>query len=130
MFSNYAKKSLISCEFIPGVLDFIKACSKKIKTFIVSGSDQNELKEIFKQRNLSCYFSLILGSPQDKFENTKKVKNRFNSIDKGIFFGDAMLDYEAAKKFDMDFIYIYGKSDTDIRNDVKKGNAVENFKKY
>ena len=130
LFSNYAKKSLISCEFIPGVLDFIKVCSKKkIKTFIVSGSDQNELKEIFKQRNLSRYFSLILGSPQDKFENTKKVKNRFNSIDKGIFFGDAMLDYEAAKKFDMDFIYIYGKSDTDIRNDVKKGNAVENFKK-
>ena len=40
----------MKCDFVPGVIDFIDHLyTKKKNIFVVSGSDQQELREVFSQ---------------------------------------------------------------------------------
>ena len=55
---------------------------------------------------------------QDNIEPAKEIFNHNNKIiqsldqkEKGVFFGDSALDYQTAKDFNLDFIYIFGYSE-------------------
>ena len=72
-FTNIVSDGLIKCNYIPGVIEFIKKLYvKEKKLFIVSGSDEEELKGVFSKRMIFHYFEQIYGSPVDKIENTRK----------------------------------------------------------
>ena len=113
--NDYGKivfNELIKCDFVPGVIDFINHLFKNKKNiFVVSGSDQQELREVFRNRNISFYFEKIYGSPNHKVLNTGFVVNRFKNKEKGVFFGDSKLDYESSVKHNLDFFFIDGFSD-------------------
>jgi len=111
-FAEIVQKELIECNHIPGVLDFINAVKKQgLSLFVVSGSDGEELKEVFNKRKIDSLFSAIYGSPPTKTENMKKVKSRVGAQTKGIFFGDSRSDLEAAEKFGLDFVFVKGVSE-------------------
>ncbi len=111
-FAEIVQKGLIKCNHIPGVLDFINAVKKQgLSLFVVSGSDGEELKEVFNKRKIDSLFSAIYGSPPTKTENMKKVKSRVGAQTKGIFFGDSRSDLEAAEKFGLDFVFVKGVSE-------------------
>ena len=111
-FAEIVQKGLIKCNHIPGVLDFINDVKKKgLSLFVVSGSDGEELREVFNKRKIDSLFSAIYGSPPTKTENMKKVKSRVGAQTKGIFFGDSRSDLEAAEKFGLDFIFVKGVSE-------------------
>lgn len=114
------KFSLVSMEIlfkeaklIPGVRDFLKKLNKEKKYVIVcSGTDEIDLKEILASKNIDHYFSHIYGSPKTKKEILLKALTEYkNHKIQGIFFGDAYSDYEAAKKFQLDFIFVSYNSD-------------------
>ena len=111
-FAEIVQKGLIKCNHIPGVLDFINAVKKQgLSLFVVSGSDGEELREVFNKRKIDSLFSAIYGSPPTKTENMKKVKSRVGAQTKGIFFGDSRSDLEAAEKFGLDFVFVKGVSE-------------------
>ena len=111
-FAEIVQKELIECNHIPGVLDFINAVKKQgLSLFVVSGSDGEELREVFNKRKIDSLFSAIYGSPPTKTENMKKVKSQVGAQTKGIFFGDSRSDLEAAEKFGLDFIFVKGVSE-------------------
>jgi len=111
-FAEIVQKGLIKCNHIPGVLDFINDVKKKgLSLFVVSGSDGEELREVFNKRKIDSLFSAIYGSPPTKTENMKKVKSQVGAQTKGIFFGDSRSDLEAAEKFGLDFIFVKGVSE-------------------
>ena len=111
-FAEIVQKELIECNHIPGVLDFINAVKKQgLSLFVVSGSDGEELREVFNKRKIDSLFSAIYGSPPTKTENMKKVKSRVGAQTKGIFFGDSRSDMEAAEGFGLDFIFVSGASE-------------------
>ena len=97
-FASIVQILLLECDYVPGSLEFIKQQSASgLLLFVVSGSDEEELQEIFFSRGILKYFK-VYGSPTNKIENTAKVIQEIGSQKKGCFFGDSRSDYEAAKR--------------------------------
>tara|TARA_B110000858_G_scaffold30366_1_gene33144 strand:- start:1247 stop:1897 length:651 start_codon:yes stop_codon:yes gene_type:complete len=131
-YAVYCKRELLHAQLIPGILDLLKKLNlnPSNKCFVVSGSDQKELIEIFKKRYLNIFFSEILGSPKTKYENVQYLINNNKINNSTIFFGDAESDYQTAKNFKFSFVYVYGASDW--LNGMKickkdKTEIIENF---
>ena len=100
-------------KLLPGVKDFLRKLKKEKKyTIVCSGTDETDLKKILALKNIDHYFSAIYGSPKTKKEILLKVltENQNTKI-QGIFFGDAASDFEAAKKYAFDFIFVSYNSD-------------------
>jgi HAD superfamily hydrolase (TIGR01549 family) len=105
-FAHEVKKALAICEVAEG-LEQLRKKTGHAKWLIVSGGDQEELREVFAARELSSYFDGgIFGSPDDKnsiLENELKNKN---IIQPALFLGDSKYDYQAAQKAGVDFIFL------------------------
>ena len=126
-FSKIVEKRMLECDYIPGVLEFINNVKDLgLPIFVVSGSDEEELRGIFNKRCIDSLFSAIYGSPSSKIENMEKVKLKVGPLAKGIFFGDSIVDMEAAEGFGLDFIFVSGASDWSEGSSLaKKSNFYE-----
>ncbi len=104
-FPSTVKDGLIKCNYLDCVLRYILKLKKKEKSlFIVSGSDEEELIEIFKERKIFIYIDKVFGSPADKETNTQKVIDIVGSKRKSAHCGDSKSDYLTSRKFNMDFV--------------------------
>lgn len=125
-YGDIVYRNLLKCDFIPGVMVFIKNLYEKNKNiFIVSGSDQKELITVFRERGISKYFKKIYGSPNHKKINTGLVVNTFNKKEKGVFFGDSRLDFKSAVKYNLDFFFISGVSEWESGHVYVKKNFIK-----
>ena len=102
------KENYKLAKLTPGVISFIKLAKfNKLKLYVVSGSDQNELIKLFKKKKLEFYFDLILGSPFDKYNNIYKfILPNQKDYARGLFFGDSKYDFECSQHFNFDFVYV------------------------
>lgn len=99
----YSEKSLT-----PGSKELLIDLSRlDKKLFVVSGSDQNELNDVFLNNNLNVFFNYIYGSPKTKVECTEEIIRQYPNK-KIAFIGDAVADMKTAKTFNLDFIYMTG----------------------
>lgn len=105
-------------------VDFIKKNSRNFNFHIVSGSDQEELRYLCKELELSKYFLSISGSPTPKNELVKALllKNNYESF-KTCLIGDSINDYEAAIKNNIDF---FGYNNENLKG--LQGTYINNFK--
>ncbi len=111
-FASIVREELIKAPMIEGVEAFLQAClQQKIPCFVNSGGDQQELREVFSERGLAHYFSMILGSPDSKKDNLSKLISEDQLPSPSLFWGDAYSDYLAATAYNMDFIYVSGVSE-------------------
>jgi Predicted phosphatases len=92
-YSSMCKKLYLNAEITPDFLDFIQGLQGK--KFIASGSEQEELRYVFKQRELDSLFDGIYGSPTPKSENIKKILQS-TANNNAIMFGDAISDLNAS----------------------------------
>ncbi|MGE6121169.1 HAD family hydrolase [Aeromonas media] len=102
IFSEQCRNLYMIAEMTPNVLDFIKSLHKN--KYIASGSEQQELNDVFEERGISSLFSGIYGSPTSKkniISNILKNEKKTNAV----MFGDAISDWEAAYENDIDFIF-------------------------
>ena len=131
-YANIVSESLLKCNYIPGVMKFIEMLFKSNKPlFVVSGSDEKELIQIFRKRSIDKYFTKIYGSPIDKLENTKNLLDSLNGLKNGVFFGDSQLDYKAAKQFNIEFIFVKTSSEwIDGSNIIGDNNTINDFNIY
>jgi phosphoglycolate phosphatase-like HAD superfamily hydrolase len=105
-FSREVKKGLMSCE-IAKSLDILRQKTHEAKWFIVSGGDQEELREVFKARGIFEYFNGgIFGSPSCKDTILSNEMHNDNLISPSLFLGDSKYDYEVSVRHGMDFIFI------------------------
>jgi len=111
-FASIVSRKLVVCSFIPGVLELIKHLFYlKKRLFVLSGSDQAELIQVFNKRNIGYYFEKIYGSPKTKLDNAKILSKNISNNEKVIFFGDSKSDFITAKNFGYDFVFVSGKSE-------------------
>ena len=110
LLENYAKevrKGLRRCEIAEGLEQLREQTSNSI-WMIVSGGDQNELRELFAERCIAELFDGgIYGSPDTKESILNRERKRGNIVNKALFLGDSKYDYEAAKTSNLDFIFLY-----------------------
>lgn len=104
--NEYQPRSL-ECGLYPGIKDTIKYFKDKgIKTYILSASEKNNLKEQCKHYNIVDIFDDILGI--DNIHASSKMsialdyvkKNNINT-NEAIFIGDTLHDYEVGKGLGM-----------------------------
>jgi HAD superfamily hydrolase (TIGR01549 family) len=98
-FSVIMLEKLKSPEFlIDQTVDFIQANYENYEMYIVSGSDQKELREICAAVDIDQFFKGIFGSPTPKNQLVQNIieKENCNPAD-SILIGDSINDYEAAK---------------------------------
>ena len=123
-YESALRSQIFNSELSSKIFDF-KNRYQSIDWIMISGSDQDELREIMNFKNISNLFNLgIFGSPLSKKSLIKK--NLLNGKIKmpALFIGDSKLDYYAAKTFDMDFLFLYGWTDFDNWEDFCLTNNI------
>ena len=100
-YSAQCRSLYLLADLTPGILEFITKLKGKV--YVASGSEQNELRAVFKERNLEIYFQDIYGSPTAKVELVAKILQESNS-NKALMFGDALSDMDSAFSNSIDFI--------------------------
>jgi len=111
---NYLNEQVLEllkdCEVTSGLRE-LKNKTKDIPWMVASGGDQEELRYLFKKNKIDFFFSEgIYGSPSSKHEIIeKKIKNK--NFYPALFLGDSLYDIQTAKKYNLDFIFVYGWTD-------------------
>jgi phosphoglycolate phosphatase-like HAD superfamily hydrolase len=100
-YSEKCRKLYMEADITPGFLEFISSLNGC--KYIASGSEQNELREVFKKRGLDKLFNNIYGSPISKDEIVSNILSKYN-ITNAIMFGDAISDFNAAVNNNIEFI--------------------------
>ena len=96
----------MSCEIAKN-LNILRQKTHEAKWLIVSGGDQKELIEVFKNRGIFDYFDGgIFGSPDDKDIIIKREIRVNNIIEPAVFLGDSEYDYHVSSKNGLSFIFI------------------------
>ncbi|WP_044408459.1 HAD family hydrolase [Thiomicrospira microaerophila] len=105
-FAHEVKKALMTCEVAEGLAE-LREQTKHANWLIVSGGDQEELREVFKARGLDHYFNGgIFGSPDTKDTILAREIEKGNITRPALFLGDSKYDYQAAQTADLDFIFL------------------------
>ena len=103
-FSKIVFDKVLSSNQIKGSFDFIKKYHENYQFFIVTGTPDYEIKKITKELKIDNYFIEVLGSPKDKFQWCEYLNSIYHlNADETIFIGDALSDFNAAKKFGFHF---------------------------
>jgi|TARA_B110000503_G_C7127569_1_gene405365 phosphoglycolate phosphatase-like HAD superfamily hydrolase len=101
-YSQQCKSLYLFANKTPFISELLIKCS--VSKYVASGSEQQELKDVFQQRQLDCYFKDILGSPEKKVTHVTNILSK-NPSSKAVMIGDAVSDLEAAKDNYIDFIF-------------------------
>jgi len=105
-FSHDVKTQLLDCE-VEKSLGKFREYTNNSNWFVVSGGDQEELREIFKKRNISYMFNGgIYGSPRNKNEIMLDLTESGKVSGSSIFIGDSEYDARIASDFKLDFIFL------------------------
>jgi phosphoglycolate phosphatase-like HAD superfamily hydrolase len=123
-YAEKCKKMYLEVNFTDGFLDFMQKYNQK-KIIVLSGNDENELKDIFMKRN-TIFFSDILGSPSDKSLHFYNLKKKYDKR-KIIFIGDSTYDYNVANDNEVDFLLMkkFSIEDPSFFNDKTFVNSFE-----
>ncbi len=103
-YSNIVKEKVVNTRFVEGYQDFILN-KNNYELFIVSSSDEKDLKYICDKINITNDFNDILGSPIKKAINIENVIIKYNlKKNETLYIGDSINDYHATIKNDLAFI--------------------------
>jgi phosphoglycolate phosphatase-like HAD superfamily hydrolase len=105
-FSKIMVEKLINPDLlINDSIEFVKRNYCLYDMYIVSGSDQAELRFLCEKLEIHHYFKGIFGSPMPKNEIVKMLIDKLTKEkSKCILIGDSINDLEAAEKNEIDFI--------------------------
>ena len=119
---------LKDCEIATGI-ERLKSQTKESIWMVASGGDQEELRFLFKEKNIASFFEGgIYGSPSSKYqivEEKLKDKNFLPTL----FLGDSLYDIQTAQKYNLDFIFVYGWTDLKDWKKICNENSLIYIKK-
>lgn len=111
IYAKEVRQGLLTCAVAEGVKE-LRQKMTHANWLIVSGGDQNELRDIFTQRGLADLFDAgIFGSPDTKDTILSRELANGNIQQPAVFFGDSKYDYHAAQNVGIDFIFLSGWSE-------------------
>ena len=104
-FSKIVYEKILIAPFVPGAQELLQHVSKNSICFVASGTPEDELQSIVKERNLSGYFKEVCGTPRTKTKIVEEMIEKHNLKREHCWFiGDANTDYEAARTTGLKFI--------------------------
>lgn len=110
-YASHVREGLLSCEVAPG-LETLRQHTSDARWMIVSGGDQDELRDAFAQRDIAEWFDGgIFGSPDTKDEILARELDSGNIQQPALFLGDSKYDHQAASAAGLDFVFLSGWSE-------------------
>ena len=108
LFEELVLHEVIAAPFIPGALDTLEQLkSQDIPAFVVSGTPEEEMRQIVTARNLDAFFTEVHGSPRKKPLIIQDIAERRHlDLASCLFIGDAMTDHAAALETGVPFLGI------------------------
>lgn len=105
-FTTEATVGLLKCGLAPGLKE-LREVTPDANWILVSGADQNELRDVFAQRGIAEWFDGgIFGSPLNKDEILAREQLTGTLHHPGVFFGDSRYDHQAATRAGLDFVFV------------------------
>jgi phosphoglycolate phosphatase-like HAD superfamily hydrolase len=105
-YASHVHQGLRCCDIASGLFD-LRERTNSSRWLVVSGGDQEEIRQVFAERKLDVLFDGgIFGSPDTKDDILAREKNSGTIRYPAIFFGDSSYDYSAAKKASIEFTFI------------------------
>lgn len=104
-FSDLVVKKVIKSDWVKGAKEFIEKYYKSIDMFVISGTPEEELKKIVKNRDMEKYFLGVFGSPIRKPQHAKNIISKHgydqNSV---LYIGDSLSDMKDAQTANIVFL--------------------------
>jgi len=111
-YSKLVMEKVIKVNWIAGAEEFLDSVHGTMPVFVISGTPEEELREIIKKRKTPDYFQEILGSPVRKPAHIRNLLSAYNlTPERCVFVGDALTDFDAAAETHLRFIGIQGDID-------------------
>lgn len=122
-YASFVRTGLLSCDIAPR-LGELRQKLPTSKWLIVSGGDQQELRDVFEQRGIHKWFDGgIFGSPDSKEVILSREIEKANISNPALFLGDSKYDYQAAKSANLDFVFLTKWSEVqDYQSWLEKNN--------
>ncbi len=104
-FSDLVLEGILAAPFVAGAREYIETHGQQLPLFIASGTPQEELEYIVRERGIADYFSEVHGTPRRKEEIVRDILRR-HDLDAAhvAFVGDAESDLRAAKATGLVFV--------------------------
>lgn len=104
-YSQLVRQKVIDALPVRGSTEFLSQYQSEFCFAIVSGSDQDELRDVCKARRIDHFFIEILGSPLSKSLNISQLLSKKGwKRELCVYIGDSLDDLETAKMNGIDFI--------------------------
>ncbi|PPD15261.1 MAG: HAD family hydrolase [Methylotenera sp.] len=105
-FSRELEVGLMQCAIAEGLQE-LRDATANAKWMILSGGDQQEIRDLFAKRDLTKYFDGgLFGSPDNKDTVLAREKSNGNLQMPALFVGDSKYDFEASTNAGLDFIFV------------------------
>lgn len=105
-FADYVYKGVLDSPFVEGAREFLEKYYQKLPFFIASGTPDEEMKFIIRDKGLEKYFKGVYGSPLKKKDIISKILKDFDfNWQEVIFIGDSVDDEEGARGAGVRFVW-------------------------
>jgi phosphoglycolate phosphatase-like HAD superfamily hydrolase len=105
VFSGLVIDKVVNAPYVTGAKDFLDSYSGQYECFVVSGTPEEEIREIIRRRRMEHYFKNIYGAPREKSNVVSDILDQYRFLpDKTVYVGDAIIDYKAAEVNSTNFI--------------------------
>ncbi len=105
-FSRLVVDEVVAAPWVEGARDFLVKNKDRYTFAIISGTPEDELKQIVRSRAMEPFFDAVLGSPKDKVTLLLEVMLRFDlKPEEILFIGDAETDWNAARATKVPFFW-------------------------
>ena len=124
-FSRELEEGLMHCTIAEG-LQALRDATADAKWMILSGGDQQEIRDLFAKRDLTKHFDGgLFGSPDNKDTVLAREKNSGNIEQPALFIGDSKYDFEASTAAGLDFIFVSNWTEVDNWQDFCDQNKIQ-----
>lgn len=105
-FTRFSRQAYAGSQPLPEALWFARRTGAG-RCFVVSGTDEAELRDVFAEKQLSSLFTEVCGSPTGKLAHLERIlAARGCRAERALFIGDGGGDFDVARKLGMPFVYI------------------------
>lgn len=104
-FAELVCDGVIESDWVPGVVDYIRANRHTKKMFLLTATPHTEIKYILQRLGIEECFAAVFGYPTDKRDGMKSVLiNQGCPPGYAVMVGDSIDDFRAAEAIDVPFI--------------------------
>ena len=110
-FATHSRAGYAQQGPVPQALEFARSVGPE-RIVVVSGTDQTELRHVFREAPLRSLFPTVLGSPTTKEEHLEQVLAQVPALPQNcLFIGDGGGDFAAAEHCGVPFVFLAELSD-------------------